>query len=75
MDERAYWDSYRQAYSDALHRCSTAAAPWHILPSDRKWYRNWAVAALLAQTLEAIDPAYPPPAFDVEVEKSRVAAS
>jgi PPK2 family polyphosphate:nucleotide phosphotransferase len=75
VDERAYWDSYQQAYSDALHRCSTAAAPWHIIPSDRKWYRNWAVAALLAQTLEAIDPAYPPPAFDVEVEKSRVASS
>ena len=75
VDERAFWDFYQDAYSAALQRCNTIPAPWHVIPSDRKWYRNWAVAALLLQTLEAIDPAYPPPAFDVQVEKRRVAES
>ena len=75
IDERGFWDSYQQAYSAAIGRCNTAAAPWHVIPSDRKWYRNWAIAALLTEALEKIDPAYPPPAFDVEVEKRRVAES
>jgi PPK2 family polyphosphate:nucleotide phosphotransferase len=75
VDERAYWDFYQEAYSAALQRCNTIPAPWHVIPSDRKWYRNWAVAALLLQTLEAIDPAYPPPSFDVQVEQRRVAES
>ena len=75
IDERGFWDSYQQAYSAAIGRCNTAAAPWHVIPSDRKWYRNWAIAALLIEALEKIDPAYPPPAFDVQVEKRRVAES
>jgi PPK2 family polyphosphate:nucleotide phosphotransferase len=75
VDERAYWDFYQQAYSEVLNRCSTIPAPWHIIPSDRKWYRNWAVGALLLQTLETLDPAYPPADFDVETERRRVAES
>lgn len=75
IDERGFWDSYQRAYSAAISRCNTAAAPWHVIPSDRKWYRNWAIAALLTEALERIDPAYPPPAFDVEVEKRRVQES
>jgi len=50
VDERAYWDAYQQAYSDAIGRCNTDAAPWYVIPSDRKWYRNWAIAALLLET-------------------------
>jgi PPK2 family polyphosphate:nucleotide phosphotransferase len=72
VDERGYWDFYQQAYSAALQKCNTVPAPWHVIPSDRKWYRNWAIAALLLQTLEAIDPAHPPAEFDIEVEKRRV---
>ena len=75
IDERGFWDSYQQAYSAAIGRCNTPVAPWHVIPSDRKWYRNWAIAALLTEALEKIDPAYPPAAFDVEVEKRRVAES
>lgn len=75
VDERGYWDAYQQAYSAAISRCSTPDAPWFVIPSDRKWYRNWAVAALLTETLERIDPQYPPASFDVEVEKRRVANS
>lgn len=43
IDERVYWDDYQQAYSDALRRCNTEAAPWFTVPADRRWYRNWAV--------------------------------
>jgi PPK2 family polyphosphate:nucleotide phosphotransferase len=75
VDERGYWDAYQQAYSAAISRCSTPTAPWFVIPSDRKWYRNWVVAALLTETLERIDPQYPPASFDVEIEKKRVANS
>lgn len=49
--ERERWDDYMAAYEDALSECSTAQAPWHIVPADRKWYRNYAVASLVAETL------------------------
>ena len=75
IDERGYWDAYQQAYSTALSECNTDVAPWYVIPSDRKWYRNWAIAALLTEALETIDPAYPPASFDIETEKRRVLGS
>jgi PPK2 family polyphosphate:nucleotide phosphotransferase len=75
LDERALWGEYHKAYEDALRRCDTVSAPWHVIPADRKWYRNWAVAALVTETLERMDPQYPAADFDVEHERARVAAS
>ena len=75
VDVRARWEDYRAAYADALERCSTQHAPWYVIPSDRKWYRNWAVAQLLVEHLRALDLTWPVADFDVEVEKTRVAAS
>jgi len=49
--ERESWDAYRQAYEDALSRCSTAAAPWYVVPADRKWHRNLAITETLVRTL------------------------
>jgi PPK2 family polyphosphate:nucleotide phosphotransferase len=49
--EREHWDDYIAAYQDALQRCSTAAAPWYIVPANRKWYRNLAIAEALVETL------------------------
>jgi PPK2 family polyphosphate:nucleotide phosphotransferase len=49
--EREHWDAYQAAYEDALGRCSTDAAPWHIVPADRKWFRNLAITETLVQTL------------------------
>jgi PPK2 family polyphosphate:nucleotide phosphotransferase len=72
VDERGYWDAYQRAYSAAIGRCNTDAAPWYVIPSDCKWYRNWAVAALLLETLESLDLRYPDAGFDVEVERRRV---
>ncbi len=49
--ERQYWDDYQRAYEDAISNCSTPHAPWHVVPADRKWFRNLAIAEVLAGTL------------------------
>ncbi|MGW7415466.1 PPK2 family polyphosphate kinase, partial [Streptomyces sp. NPDC054863] len=72
IDERALWPAYQQAYEIALRRCSTDAAPWYLIPSDRKWYRNWAISNLLLEHLEALDPQYPTAGFDVEECRRRL---
>jgi PPK2 family polyphosphate:nucleotide phosphotransferase len=64
--ERRSWDDYQQAYEDALNATSTDWAPWHVVPSDHKWFRNLTVARLVLQTLERIDPQWPPPEEDLE---------
>ena len=74
LDERMLWDDYQRAYALALERCSTTHAPWHLVPSGRKWYRNWAVATLLLEQLRALDLKWPAADFDVETEKARLAA-
>ncbi len=57
--ERKSWDAYQEAFADAIGRCSTADAPWLVVPADRKWLRNYLVAKTVADTLEAMDPRYP----------------
>ncbi len=69
--ERKLWDDYQEAYEAAVNKCNTKVAPWHIIPSDRKWYRNLVVSTLLRKTLEAMDPQFPecePGLDDVVVE-------
>jgi len=73
LDERALWPQYQEAYQIALERCSTEAAPWHVVPSGRKWYRNWAVATLLVEALRSLDLTWPKADFDVEAEQQRLA--
>lgn len=70
IEDRALWDSYRQAYQAALERCRSESAPWYVLPADRKWYRNWAVATLVAEQLEELDLQWPPADFDVEEQRT-----
>ncbi|MFD7657864.1 PPK2 family polyphosphate kinase [Actinosynnema sp. NPDC059797] len=69
---RAKFSRYQLAYREALTRCSTPNAPWYAIPSDRKWYRNWAVARLLLEALRDLGPEYPPPSYDPEVELARL---
>lgn len=57
--ERKLWDQYQDAYLAALMKCNTAYAPWYIVPSDQKWYRNLVVSNLVLQTLRKLDPQYP----------------
>src|SRR6185503_14651167 len=75
VDVRARWHDYRAAYTDAVAATDTDAAPWYVVPSDRKWYRNWAVSALLAETLAELAPQFPAPSYDVATERRRVQAS
>jgi len=65
IDERAYWDDYMSAYSLAITRCSTAVAPWYVIPANDKVYRNWAVTMILVETLREMNPRYPQPRLDV----------
>ncbi len=74
LDERMLWDDYQRAYALALERCSSDHAPWHLVPSGRKWYRNWAVATLLTEKLRALNLEWPTADYDVDAEKARLAA-
>jgi PPK2 family polyphosphate:nucleotide phosphotransferase len=64
LDDRKLWSRYMAAYELMLDKCSTEPAPWHVIPADHKWARNAAIAAIVRETLEAMDPQYPKPAWD-----------
>jgi PPK2 family polyphosphate:nucleotide phosphotransferase len=61
LAERALWDAYMKAYEDCLERTSTAAAPWYLIPANHRWFRNLAVSMIVEDTIERLDPRYPPP--------------
>jgi PPK2 family polyphosphate:nucleotide phosphotransferase len=73
LDERAQWSAYREAYEIALERTNTDVAPWHLIPADKKWFRNLAVAQLLLDALRGLDLQWPVADFDVEEQKRRLA--
>ncbi|MFT4009941.1 MAG: polyphosphate kinase 2 family protein [Nocardioidaceae bacterium] len=75
VDERALWDDYQRAYEIALTRCNTDDAPWYVVPSDRKWYRSFAIASLLREALDAMGLRWPVPDYDVARERERVSDS
>jgi PPK2 family polyphosphate:nucleotide phosphotransferase len=58
---RKKWDEYMEAYEEALTRCNTPYAPWHIVPSDQKWYRDVVITRMLVETLNSMGLAYPEP--------------
>src|SRR4051794_27237483 len=64
--ERRNWDAYQEAYEEALRCTSTEWAPWYMVPSDHKWYRNLVVAKTVAAVLEGMDPRWPEPEEDLE---------
>jgi PPK2 family polyphosphate:nucleotide phosphotransferase len=72
VDERALWSSYREAYEIALERTNTDYAPWHVIPSDKKWFRNLAIGRLVYDALTTMHPQWPPADFDVETERKRL---
>jgi PPK2 family polyphosphate:nucleotide phosphotransferase len=73
IDDRALWSPYQQAYAEVLARCDTAYAPWYVVPADRKWYRNWAVANVVLAHLTDLDLRYPAAEFDVPAQRARLA--
>jgi PPK2 family polyphosphate:nucleotide phosphotransferase len=68
LDDRAHWDDYMRAYEDVFAKCSTKHAPWHIVPANKKWYRNLVVARVIADTLESMAPELP----KVEIDLAKV---
>jgi PPK2 family polyphosphate:nucleotide phosphotransferase len=74
LDARERWDAYFGAYADALERTCTEQAPWHLVPADRKWYRNWAVTQILTEALEELGLRWPQPGFDLEEQRARLLA-
>jgi len=64
LDDRKLWDKFMAAYEIMLDNCSTAWAPWHVIPADSKWARNAAIAAIVRGTLEEMNPQYPKPTWD-----------
>lgn len=75
VDERKRWPDYMAAYQAVLEKCSTDAAPWYVVPADRKWYARLAVQQLLLETLRDMDLTWPAADFDVAAEKARLAAT
>jgi PPK2 family polyphosphate:nucleotide phosphotransferase len=66
FEERKLWGDYQKAYEDAFTRCSTDYAPWYIIPANHKWFRNLAIAGILAETLEGLKMTFPAPKYDVK---------
>lgn len=64
--ERKYWDEYIAAYEEALTRCSTPYAPWYVIPSDKKWFRNLAISHIIVEVMESMNMKFPPPTVNIK---------
>ena len=64
LKERALWKDYMKAYEVALTECNTEWAPWYVIPSDKKWFRNFVAASIVRETLEEMDPEFPKVTWD-----------
>jgi PPK2 family polyphosphate:nucleotide phosphotransferase len=73
LEDRGQWHEYQAAYADVLKRCSAPNAPWYVVPADRKWYRNWAVANILLAHLHEMRLTYPEVDLDADSLKARLA--
>ncbi|MFI6951996.1 polyphosphate kinase 2 family protein [Nocardia sp. NPDC050408] len=72
IDERGYWPAYQEAYQVVLDRTSTDYAPWHVIPSDHKWFTRLVVTELLIDALAGLKLDWPPALFDVEDQQRRL---
>src|ERR1017187_171491 len=63
--EREYWDDYATAYEDALSKCSTDDAPWFVIPSDHKWFRDLAISRIIVETMENLGIEVPEPTVNI----------
>jgi PPK2 family polyphosphate:nucleotide phosphotransferase len=59
LEERRFWKDYMVAYEDALSKTSTDWAPWYVVPANQKWYRNYVVGSIVAETLDKLKLRYP----------------
>jgi PPK2 family polyphosphate:nucleotide phosphotransferase len=63
--EREFWPQYIEAYEDVLERTSSKRAPWYVIPSNHKWFRNLAVSQIIADTMEDMKLTLPRPRVDI----------
>lgn len=63
--ERKLWNEYQEAYEDAISKTSTKYAPWYVIPSNHKWFRNLAVSNIIVDTLKSLDMKFPEPTVDI----------
>lgn len=64
FEERRFWPAYTKAYEELLQRTSQKNAPWFVIPSDHKWYRNLAISEILVRAMDSLSLKYPKPSFD-----------
>ena len=69
--ERPFWDAYTGAFEDALSKCSTKHAPWFIIPSNHKWFRNLVISRIVVETLESLDMKFPKPTVNIDEIKQK----
>jgi PPK2 family polyphosphate:nucleotide phosphotransferase len=75
LDERAFWDDYMAAYQAAFDETNNEAAPWHVVPANKKWFARIAVQQLLLSALTDLQLQWPKADFDVEAERQLVERS
>ena len=73
LDDRDRWAEYQRAYAEAVSRCDAGHAPWYVVPADRKWYRDWAVANILLAHLDELKLSYPQVDLDLPLLRQRLA--
>jgi PPK2 family polyphosphate:nucleotide phosphotransferase len=66
LEEREYWGDYMDAYEAAVEKTSTDWAPWYVIPSDQKWYRNLTIAEIILDKIESLDMHFPKEVPDIE---------
>lgn len=66
LDTRVQWDDYLHAFEDVFEKCSPRHAPWHIVPANKKWYRNLVISQTIVETLEGLDMKYPDPVANLD---------
>ena len=69
--ERPFWDDYTKAFNAALSKCSTEHAPWFVIPSNHKWFRNLAISQIISETMESLNMKFPAPTVDIEEIKKK----
>lgn len=72
LAERDRWEDYTAAYEDMLSQTSTSWAPWYVVPSDRKWYRNLVVSSVIIAKLKSLDMHFPDEVLGIDSFRSRL---
>jgi PPK2 family polyphosphate:nucleotide phosphotransferase len=69
LEMRKYWNDFQDAYEDAINNCSTKYAPWHVVPANHKWFRDYIVAKTVVEALEDLKMKWPKPKIDLSKVK------